>query len=176
MAKHPSLAGSGREAPRGAHPVEGRQRRRRVPPVVAGGLALLAVACATPSDRPAEPAHPTLTGIEWRLLEFESSDDAIGTIRPGEGEAYTLRLDPDGSLAAGLFCNRGTGRWTSPDAARASGSLTLELKAVTSAACPPSRLERLGSDLAHVRSFVIQDGRLHLNLMLDGGNYVWVPQ
>lgn len=166
MARRPSLTGSDR-----------KDRPRRLRLLVASGLALLSAAgCATPSDRPAEPTHPALTGTEWRLLEFESSDDAIGTIRPGEGEVYTLRLDPDGSLAAGLFCNRGTGRWTSPDAAEPSGSLTLELKAVTSAACPPSRLERVGSDLAHVRSFVIRDGRLNLNLMLDGGNYVWVPE
>lgn len=143
---------------------------------IASGLALLAASCATPSEQSPQPSHPQLTGTEWRLIEFESSDDAIGTIRPQQDEVYTLHLAPDGTLAAGLFCNRGTGRWASPDAAKPDGSLTLELKAVTSAACLPSRFERLAGDLAHVRSFVIQDGRLHLNLMLDGGNYVWAPE
>jgi hypothetical protein len=109
------------------------------------------------------------------LIEFESSDDAIGTIRPGSGEVYTLRLDPDGTAAMGLFCNRGTGRWTSPDADATIGSLLIEPGLVTMAACPPSRLERLGDDLGRVRTFVIAGGRLHLNLMMDGGNYVWAP-
>ena len=140
--------------------------------------ALLAGACATGATGGGGPA-PTalaLTGMEWRLDHFQSSDDSIGTIRPAEGEVWTLLLNPDGSIAMGLFCNRGTGGWTSPDAQRERGELTITPGASTMAACPPSRLERLPADLAKVRSFVIADGKLHLNLMMDGGNYVWVPQ
>jgi hypothetical protein len=136
-------------------------------------MALLVAGCATGS----EPSKTlSLTSTEWRLLKFVSSDDAIGAITPRPGEEYTLILNPDGSLAAGLFCNRGTGRWTSPDAHKDMGSITLELKAATTAACPDSSLNRLQTDLAHVRSFVIRDGQLHLNLKLDSGDYVWAPK
>jgi len=148
---------------------------------ITAGLLLLAAGCVPDAEPNGQPtpqpgAQPKLVGTEWQLVEFESSDDAIGVIRPGTDEVYTLQLNPDGTLAARLFCNRATGRWTSPDTAKTMGSLTLELSAMTTAACPPSRLERLGSDMSHVRSFVIQDGRLHLNLKLDSGNYVWAPQ
>jgi heat shock protein HslJ len=136
-------------------------------------VAVLLAGCTT---APEEGAGMSLVGTEWRLDEFESSDDAIGTIRPQAEEVYTIQLAPDGTAAFQLFCNRGTGRWSSPDADRQSGSLTLQVIATTMAACPPSELERLASDLGRVRTFVIQDGRLHLNLMLDGGNYVWSPQ
>lgn len=153
--------------------------RRRVHLSIASGLALLAASCA-PSPGPSTPSGPSnepeLTGTNWRLIEFESSDDAIGTIRPAQDDVYTLHLDPDGTLAAGLACNRATGRWTSPDTTKTMGSLTLELNAVTSAACLNARFERLATNLGHIRSFVIRDGRLHLNLKLDGGNYVWVPE
>jgi heat shock protein HslJ len=124
---------------------------------------------------PQQPRFRPLVGTEWRLLEFESSADEIGTIRPARGEVYTLTLNRDGTAAMQLFCNRGTGSWTSPDSLRSMGSITIDLKAVTMAACGPTRLERLATDMGHVRSFVIRDGRLHLNLMLSGGNYVWVP-
>lgn len=46
---------------------------------------------------------------------------------------------------------------------------------MTMAACPPSRLDRFATDLPNVRTFVIRDGRLNLNLAMDVGNYVFVP-
>ena len=135
---------------------------------------LLAGACVTAP--PPSPGGPPLLGTEWRLVEFESSDDSIGTIRPGTDEVWTLRLDPDGSAAMQLFCNRGFGSWTSPDARTARGSLQIKAVGSSMAACPPGAITRLPVDFGHIRSFVIADGRLHLNLMLDGGNYVWEPR
>jgi heat shock protein HslJ len=140
---------------------------------IVGGLALAAAGCVT---TPESTSEPRLTGTEWRLIEFISPEDSIGTIRARPDEVYTLRLDPDGSLAAGLTCNRGAGRWSSPDVHKTMGTVTLEVKAVTMAACPPTQFPRLPDDLGRIRSFVIRDGRLHLNLMIDGGDYVWIPQ
>ena len=134
---------------------------------------LLAAACTT---LPQPAGGPPLLGTEWRLVAFESSKDAIGTIRPGEDEVYTLQLTPDGSAAMQLSCNRGFGSWTSPDAKAERGSLQIKAAGVTMAACPPGAITRLPADFEHIRSFVIADGRLHLNLMLDGGNYVWEPK
>lgn len=134
---------------------------------------LLAAACVT---APQPVGGPPLLGTEWRLVAFESSKDSIGTIRPGADEAWTLRLDPDGSAAMGLFCNRGFGSWTSPDSRAGRGSLQIKAVGSSMAACPPGAITRLPADFDHIRSFVIADGRLHLNLMLDGGNYVWEPK
>lgn len=138
---------------------------------------LLAGCAAAPpvSSRPPLAGEPPLTGTEWTLVYFQSPEDSIGKVSPKPGEVYTLHLSPDGTMAAGLFCNRGTGHWSSPDAGAAMGSISLNLVAVTQAACLPSPLERIGADFTRVRSFVIRDGRLHLNLMVDAGDYVWEP-
>lgn len=141
-------------------------------------LPLLAAACATAAPPPVsnDPVAPPLLGTEWRLVEFVSSDDAIGTIRPGPDEVWTLTLSPDGRAAMGLFCNRGFGSWTSPDSRASRGSLEIKAAGSSMAACPPGAITRLPADFAHIRSFVIEGGRLHLNLMMDGGNYVWTPK
>lgn len=138
-------------------------------------IATLPGGCTTTPPPPAAPQGLTLTSTEWTLLYFQSPEDSIGQIKPKPGEVYTLRLMPDGTMAAGLFCNRGTGKWSSPDASASMGTISLNLVAVTQAACAPSPLERIGADFPRVRSFVIRDGRLHLNLMIDSGDYVWEP-
>lgn len=137
-------------------------------------LALLAGCTATPPAAPPTP-EPSLVGPEWRLVHFRSSDDAIGTIAPAEGEVYTLRFGADGRVAARLFCNRGSGSYTVADPASPRGSIGFGPMAMTRAACPPSRLSRLPAHLNDVASYVIEDGRLHLNLKIDGGDYVWAP-
>ncbi|HWJ38080.1 MAG TPA: META domain-containing protein [Sphingomicrobium sp.] len=149
----------------------------RNPVLIAATASLLAgcAAAAPTRSRPPLVAGPALTGTEWTLVYFQSPEDSIGKVSPKPGEVYTLRLSPDGTMAAGLFCNRGTGHWSSPEAGAAMGTISLNLVAVTQAACLPSPLERIGADFARVRSFVIRDGRLHLNLMVDGGDYVWEP-
>jgi hypothetical protein len=38
-----------------------------------------------------------LTGTHWRLVEFQSMDDAIGAVRPEDPSLYTLRLNADGT-------------------------------------------------------------------------------
>jgi len=139
-------------------------------------VALAACAAGTaPPPPPPAPAAPELIGPEWRLVEFRSSADEIGTIRPGAGEVYTLRFRPGGRLSARLACNRGTGRYTAADPAAARGTISLGLMAMTRAACPPTPLSRLPGDLPDVVSYVIEGGRLHLNLKLDAGDYVWAP-
>lgn len=149
---------------------------RPVPALLAAIVApLMSVACMTPQASAPAEGKPLL-GTEWVLIEFQSSDDAIGVIRPNEGEVYTMKLNPDGSAAMGLFCNRGFGSWTSPDARAKTGSLMIKAAGSTMAACPPAAITRLPADFEHVRTFVIRDGRLHLNLMMDSGNYVWEPK
>lgn len=146
-------------------------------PVLITATAILIAGCVAAPAPPGPPkvAEPQLTGTEWTLVYFQSPEDSIGKVSPKPGEVYTLRLSPDGTMAAGLFCNRGTGHWSSPEAGAATGTISLNLVAVTQAACLPSPLERITADLARVRSFVIRDGRLHLNLMVDAGDYVWEP-
>ncbi|KRA82561.1 hypothetical protein ASD76_00155 [Altererythrobacter sp. Root672] len=143
-------------------------------PAVALSLAASLSACATSSS--SEGGGPALTGTEWHLDHFESSDDSIGTIRPKPDEVYTLTLNPDGNITMQLSCNRGGGQWTSADYRKDRGSIELKMGFSSMAACPPGNFDNLTMRLPNVRTFVIQDGKLHLNLMMDAGNYVWRPK
>lgn len=125
--------------------------------------------------RPA-PDHP-LAGTRWRLVEFQSMDDAIGTVRPDDPSRYTLQLNRDGTVAMRLNCNRASGTWTAepgPDAA--GGRFEFGPLATTGAICPPPSMdESIAAQAAYIRSYLLKDGRLYLSLMADAGIYTWEP-
>nr|MCU0256121.1 META domain-containing protein [Vicinamibacterales bacterium] len=130
------------------------------------------------TDAQAPPRVPAaLASTDWRLVEFQSMDDAQGTVRPRDPSLYTMRLNGDGTLAMRLDCNRATGNWSAdagPDGS--SGRFEFGLIAATSARCPPPNLdERVTGQAQYVRSYLLRDGRLHLSLMADGGIFVWEP-
>lgn len=129
--------------------------------------------------RAADPSTAErLAGTKWRLVEIQSMDDAIGTVRPSDRNLYTLDLNVDGRAAMRLNCNRGVGPWSAkPVGNGADGSFTIGPLAMTRALCPPPSLdERIARDMNFVRSFLLRDGRLYLSLMADGGIYVWEPR
>ena len=80
-------------------------------------LTISAVACSrnqsavatTPAAAGAAAAAATLAGSNWRLVEFRSSDDAIGVVRPDDPAKYTMSLADDGRAALRLNCNRANG-------------------------------------------------------------------
>ena len=53
-----------------------------------------------------------LAGTRWRLIEIQSMDDAVGTMRPDEPSAFTMTLNADGTVTMQLDCNRANGTWT----------------------------------------------------------------
>jgi heat shock protein HslJ len=129
--------------------------------------------------RPPSPRLRRLVSkaTSWRLVEFQSSDDRIGTVKPDDAAKYTVSLEPGGRVAMRLNCNRATGTWTSEAAGSDGGSFGFGPLAMTRALCPPPSLDsQIARDAEYVRSYVRRDGRLYLNLMADGGTYVWEPQ
>ena len=140
-------------------------------------LGLTVQGCASQGSVPppvAAPAMNDLTGTTWQLVEFQSSDDRIGTVRPDNPQNYTLMFDASGRVAMRLNCNRGSGAWAATPSGPGGGSLTFGQLAVTRAFCPPPSLDgQLARDMEYVRSYVERSGRLYLNLMADGGTYVW---
>ena len=122
------------------------------------------------------PARP-LADTEWRLVEIQSMDDAVGTVRPNDPSRFTMLLNGDGTVSMRLDCNRATGTWSAdagPDGA--SGRLEFGLLAGTRAMCPPPSLDaRVAAQAPYVRSYLLKDGRLNLSLMADGGIVVWEP-
>jgi heat shock protein HslJ len=122
-----------------------------------------------------EPAVQ-LAGSAWRLVHFQSSDDAIGTVIPPRVERYTLNFGADGALALRLDCNRGMAQWSAEPSSRNGGALTIKAGAMTRAMCGADAIDtRLARDLAFVRSYTLAGGRLHLALQADAGSYVWEP-
>lgn len=117
-----------------------------------------------------------LEGTLWRLIHFQSSDDAIGTVVPPRVERYTLNFMSDGALALGLDCNRGSARWEARPTSPRGGSLSVKAGPMTRAMCGAGAIDtRLAQDMGQVRSFTIADGRLNLALEADAGIYVWEP-
>lgn len=132
-----------------------------------------AVAAAKAPEKPPS----ALAGTEWRLVEIQSMDDAVGTARPDDPSLYTMTLNADGSVAMRLNCNRAMGRWSvEPSADPANGGFRFGPLATTKALCPPPSLdERLAADADYVRGYLLRDGRLYLSLYADGGIYAWEP-
>jgi heat shock protein HslJ len=126
---------------------------------------------------PAPEQETPLGGTEWRLVEMQSMDDAVGTTRPEDSTLYTMSLAADGRASLRLDCNRATGTWTvEPSADPANGRFEFGPLATTRAQCPPSSLyERLAVQLPYVRGYLVKDGRLYLSLMADGGILAWEP-
>ena len=121
-------------------------------------------------------ANP-LVGTSWQLHAIQSMDDAQGTTKVADPSHFTLEFGRDGRAALRLDCNRGHGDYKVTSAGDgSSGSLTFGPVATTRAMCPPPRLDqRVARDLAHVRSYLLKDGKLYLSLMADGGIYEWAP-
>lgn len=141
-------------------------------------LVLLAAACGphlaaaqTPTDPEALPE--VLAGTTWRLVEFRSSDDGIGVQRPTDASRYTMSLDESGMVSMRLDCNWARGTWTATVTGASFGFGELR---VTRALCQqPSLDEQIARHAEFVSSFFLRDGLLFLNLVADGGTYVWEP-
>lgn len=121
-------------------------------------------------------ATAPLAGTQWRLVEFQSTDDdRQGVTHPSAGSLYTMWLHDDGTVTMQLNCNRATGTWSArPDSEATSGQFEFGLLAATRALCPPPSMdESIVAQSTYVRSYLLKDGRLYLSLMADGGIYVW---
>lgn len=143
--------------------------------LTAAFLALAGCTGDTATRPPAEvppPAASGLSGTSWKLVNFQSSDDAQGTTTPGEGRSYTLEFGADGALAMQLDCNRGRATY----AAGASNALTIGPVASTRALCPqPDIGQTLAARLPDVASYTLRDGHLFLALKMDGGIFEFAP-
>ena len=137
-------------------------------------------ACEVVSFREPDGAvapHRPLANTRWRLVEFQSMDDAQGKTRPHDPAAYTMHLRADGSVQLQLNCNRAQGTWSArPAADGSSGGFEFGPLATTRALCPPSSMdEMIAAQARFVRGYLLRDGNLYLSLMADGGIFAWAP-
>ncbi len=144
--------------------------------VIGALLAAAALLLGVVAAHAADSSSP-LAGTEWRLVEFQSMDDATGSLSPEDPSLYTLRLNADGSVSMRLNCNRASGTWSAePSADPSNGSFQLGPLAMTRALCPPPSMdEQIAAQSEYVRGYLLKEGRLYLSLMADGGIYAWEP-
>jgi len=126
----------------------------------------------------AAPPNP-LADTHWQLQAIQSMDDAQGTTKIADPGRFTVQFGADGRASFRLDCNRGMGDWKLEAASAASpesGKLSFGPIAATRALCPAPHVdERVARDMAHVRSYLLKDGKLFMSLMADGGIYEWAP-
>jgi heat shock protein HslJ len=139
--------------------------------VVLAAASAALTACTTVPD-----GSIPLGGTTWRLVEIQSMDDSQGITRPPNRDLYTIKFDLNGNAFLRLDCNRGSGPWKAERTGERKGSLEFGSIASTRAMCPPGSLsEKVGQQLAFVRTWMMHDGRLHMSLIADGGILVWEP-
>ena len=126
------------------------------------------------ADQQPPPTIPGVSGTHWQLVQFQSSNPSVGTLKPDDPARYTLELARDGRLSMRLDCNQATGRWSGAAASSTSGALSLTPLAVTRAACPPgSMASRIAADSASVDSYTLAGDTLKLGLVPNSGVYTW---
>jgi heat shock protein HslJ len=111
-----------------------------------------------------------LLGTVWQWQEYVDIA-GIGNITVDDPGKYTLEFLPDGNYRIIADCNRSSGRYL------ADGStLVLEPGPTTLAECEPGSLyDDYLARLGDVVTYVLDGGRLVLNLKADAGNMIFVP-
>ena len=111
-----------------------------------------------------------LEGTSWQLVRLQGPDDTTSV--PDDKSKYTIRFGRDGRVSVRVDCNRGGSTWKSAG----TGELRFGSWSMTRAKCPPGSLhDRIVTEGAAVRSYVIQDGHLFLSGMAAGGYYELEP-
>lgn len=142
----------------------------------AAGILVLGLAGCTTAIAPPNSVTPSgsLAGTKWQLVQFQSPEESIGTIKPSDPRKYTMDLMADGQLAMQLDCNRAVGRWEAQPASPTDGQISFIAPAMTRAMClGPSIDERIARDLEFVTSYKLVADTLNLALKMDSGIYTW---
>jgi heat shock protein HslJ len=136
---------------------------------------LLGITACTTLENKSTPVTP-LSGTTWHLVSFQSSDDAIGEMKVQDPSQFLVTFQTDGTANLKVDCNRGLSHWTASAVGPDSGTLSLGPIALTRMMCPAGPInDRIVRDAEYIRSYRLVDGKLFMNLMADGGSYVWEP-
>lgn len=142
------------------------------------GIAILLINCILVGPQAvADETVSSLAGTYWRLVKFQSMDDAIGTVRPNDSSLYTMHLASDGIVTMQLNCNRAKGTWfAEPSSDPTNGRFEFSPLASTRARCPPPSMDAsIVAQAPFIRSYLLRNNKLYLSLMADAGIYAWEP-
>jgi heat shock protein HslJ len=132
------------------------------------GIAALISATGDDDREDGSPAGD-LEGVVWEWQELLGGDGS--RIAPEDPSRYTIEFGDDGRLALLADCNRGSGRYEVDGPSIAIGTI-----ATTRAACPEGSLDRVFVErLEYVRTYLVVDGELFLDLYADAGQLRFRP-
>ncbi len=143
----------------------------RMSPVVAAVGAAVAVTVSGCGGSSSSSKPVDLTGTTWQLLSIESmSTEEQPSLTIADPSKYTVTFGDDGKAGFRIDCNRGNSTWKVEAAGPDSGSLSFGPIGVTKMMCPqPSDDSKVAPALGRVRTYLVQDGKLHLSLEADSG-------
>ncbi len=116
------------------------------------------------------PAAPEFVGVTWNWEEF-IDNAGVQNVKVADPANYTVTFAEDGTVAMKADCNQAVGSFSLD-----GSNLAVTLGPVTLAMCSA---ESLGEEfLVHLTSVAtagIEDGKLLLDLMADGGTMIFAP-
>ena len=116
----------------------------------------------------------SLENTNWMLVQFESPDDAIGTVRPADQTQYKMSLGAGGRVTLDLECLHASGHWSVSESSSGHGTFLLGPLTMTNGECRAGSLATsIARDAEFVRSYILEGQSLHVSLMADGGVYTW---
>ena len=154
----------------------GKTKSTIEPTVVASRATETAAPAAALSPTTEQPAAVPLLEEElvmlqanpWQWVAFTNPMEGYQIENP---QNYLTTFNEDGALNIVADCNNAMGSYTVEGT-----SLTIEMGAMTMAACPPeSRSDDFVKYLGSAASYFLKDGNLFLDLMADGGTMEFTP-
>ena len=102
----------------------------------------------------------------WQLQRFEYMSGKVVTV--AQPASYTLEFLSDGTLRVRADCNSGAGTYKTNE-----DRLAIENLAMTEKACAPDSLgSQFVTGLNNAVSWVLDEGRLNINMRYDAGGMV----
>ncbi len=143
-------------------------------------LLLTAVACSGGKEEVEETAVPpisqpveslpdeALTVQPWQWVQF--LDQATGTIDITNPQNYIVDFQSDGTVQVKADCNNASGSYTADGT-----NMSIILGPTTMVACSPESLgDKFLSYLSGAALYNIENGRLQIELMADGGTMTFI--
>ena len=104
-----------------------------------------------------------IIGVEWKWAGSRYNNNR--NVRPADPSRFRLQLEPGGLLHLQADCNVAGGRYRIEDR-----RITITVTHSTMAECEPDSLDRpFLKDLDAAGGWFVREGRLHLDLTVDGG-------
>jgi len=116
----------------------------------------------------------SLTDVVWQWTTFV---DPLSKTTVDDPAQYTVQFKTDGSVSAKADCNQGNGTYSAEsDGNASSGSINIEIMAMTMAMCPPGSLsDQFVQYLNEAAIYFYEGENLGLDLPVDSGTMHFSP-